>query len=84
MTTVDQMTTALTARLDGPHSDDDTTGTAWLAAECVRYLNYATGGHAGSGLLHVRPMIDLHSAEDLKKFRQITDETAALVKQFRG
>ena len=41
-------------------------------------------GHAGSGLLHVRPMIDLHRAEDLKKFRQITDETAALVKQFKG
>lgn len=41
-------------------------------------------GHAGSGLLHVRPMLDLHSAEDVKKFRQITDETAALVKQFKG
>ena len=41
-------------------------------------------GHAGAGLLHVRPMIDLHSAEDLKKFRQVTDETAALVKQFKG
>lgn len=41
-------------------------------------------GHAGSGLLHVRPMLDLHRAEDLKKFRQITDETAALVKQFKG
>lgn len=41
-------------------------------------------GHAGSGLLHVRPMIDLHKAEDLKKFRQITEEVAALVKQFKG
>lgn len=41
-------------------------------------------GHAGSGLLHVRPMIDLHRADDLKKFRQITSETAALVKQFKG
>lgn len=41
-------------------------------------------GHAGSGLLHVRPMIDLHTAEDVKKFRQITDEVAALVKHFKG
>jgi FAD/FMN-containing dehydrogenase/Fe-S oxidoreductase len=41
-------------------------------------------GHAASGLLHVRPVLDLHSAEDLKKFRQIADETSALVKQFKG
>src|SRR5438067_618555 len=26
-------------------------------------------GHAASGLLHVRPVLDLHSASDLKKFR---------------
>ncbi|MCU0783893.1 MAG: heterodisulfide reductase-related iron-sulfur binding cluster [Verrucomicrobia bacterium] len=41
-------------------------------------------GHAASGLLHVRPVLDLHSAEDLKKFRQVTEEVAALVKQFKG
>lgn len=41
-------------------------------------------GHAASGLLHVRPMIDLHRAEDLKKFRLITEEVGALVKQFKG
>src|SRR5208282_849401 len=41
-------------------------------------------GHAASGLLHVRPMLDLHRAEDLKKYRQIADEVAALVKQFKG
>jgi Fe-S oxidoreductase len=41
-------------------------------------------GHAAAGLLHVRPMLDLHSAEDLKKYRQIADEVAALVKQFKG
>ena len=41
-------------------------------------------GHAAAGLLHVRPMLDLHRAEDLKKFRQIADEVAALVKQFKG
>ncbi|PYM00097.1 MAG: hypothetical protein DMF19_10760 [Verrucomicrobia bacterium] len=41
-------------------------------------------GHAASGLLHVRPVLDLHSAEDLKKFRQVANQTSALVKQFKG
>src|SRR3989440_380526 len=41
-------------------------------------------GHAASGLLHVRPVLDLHSAEDLEKFRQVADQTSALVKQFKG
>ena len=41
-------------------------------------------GHAAAGLLHVRPVLDLHRAEDLKKFRQIADEVAALVAQFKG
>jgi FAD/FMN-containing dehydrogenase/Fe-S oxidoreductase len=41
-------------------------------------------GHAASGLLHVRPVLDLHSATDLKKFRQIADQTSALVRQFKG
>jgi FAD/FMN-containing dehydrogenase/Fe-S oxidoreductase len=41
-------------------------------------------GHAASGLLHVRPVLDLHSAADLKKFRQVADETSALVRRFKG
>jgi Fe-S oxidoreductase len=41
-------------------------------------------GHAASGLLHVRPVVDLHSAGDLKKFRQVADQTSALVRQFKG
>ena len=41
-------------------------------------------GHAATGLLHVRPVLDLHSPTDLKKFRQVADETSALVKQFKG
>src|SRR5213082_2842531 len=41
-------------------------------------------GHAAAGLLHVRPVLDLHSAADLKKFRQVADETSALVRQFKG
>jgi FAD/FMN-containing dehydrogenase/Fe-S oxidoreductase len=41
-------------------------------------------GHAAAGLLHVRPVLDLHDAGDLAKFRQIAEETAALVAQFKG
>lgn len=41
-------------------------------------------GHAAAGLLHVRPVLDLHSAADLKKFRQLASEVSALVRQFKG
>ena len=41
-------------------------------------------GHAGAGLLHVRPVLDLHSHEDVRKFRHVAAEVSALVQQFRG
>src|SRR5213083_1625810 len=41
-------------------------------------------GHAASGLLHVRPVLDLHNANDLKKFRRVADQTSELVRQFKG
>ncbi|MBI1320497.1 MAG: FAD-binding protein [Candidatus Hydrogenedens sp.] len=41
-------------------------------------------GHAASGLLHVRPVIDLHSAASLKEFRRIAEGVSALTKQFKG
>src|SRR4030095_10831730 len=41
-------------------------------------------GHAASGLLHVRPVLDMHDTSDLKKFRQVANETSALVRQFKG
>jgi FAD/FMN-containing dehydrogenase/Fe-S oxidoreductase len=41
-------------------------------------------GHAASGLLHVRPVLDLHTAGDLRKFRLVADQTSALVRQFKG
>jgi FAD/FMN-containing dehydrogenase/Fe-S oxidoreductase len=41
-------------------------------------------GHAAAGLLHVRPVLDLHDRADLKKFRHVADQTSALVKQFKG
>ncbi len=41
-------------------------------------------GHAASGLLHVRPVVDMHNPEDLVKYRQLADEVSALVKEFKG
>jgi FAD/FMN-containing dehydrogenase/Fe-S oxidoreductase len=41
-------------------------------------------GHAATGLLHVRPVLDLRSATDLRKYRQIADGVSSLVRQFKG
>ncbi len=41
-------------------------------------------GHAASGLLHIRPVVDLHTAKGLGEFRAVADEVSALVKQFKG
>ena len=41
-------------------------------------------GHAATGLLHVRPVLDLHTDADRKKFRKVADETSALVREFKG
>ncbi|HTL55106.1 MAG TPA: FAD-linked oxidase C-terminal domain-containing protein [Candidatus Limnocylindrales bacterium] len=41
-------------------------------------------GHAAAGLLHVRPVLDLRSRDDLRKFRKLANEVSALVRQFKG
>lgn len=41
-------------------------------------------GHAAAGLLHVRPVLDLHVPEDIKKMRQLAQEVSGLVRQFKG
>ncbi|HVF70360.1 MAG TPA: FAD-linked oxidase C-terminal domain-containing protein [Chthoniobacterales bacterium] len=41
-------------------------------------------GHAATGLLHVRPVLDLHTRGDLVKYRQVADQVSALVRQFKG
>jgi len=45
--TPDQFAADLSARRHGPHDDVITTGAARLAAEVIRFLNYATMPHAG-------------------------------------
>ncbi len=41
-------------------------------------------GHAAAGLLHVRPVLDLHTRDDIKKFRRLANEVSSLVRQFKG
>jgi hypothetical protein len=50
MMTPDRLAVELTRRLDGPHDDEHTAGAAELAAQAVRFLNYATGSHSNAGL----------------------------------
>jgi hypothetical protein len=53
----------LEARLNGPHTDEHTADAADLAAEAVRYLNYATGPHSPEGLRY--PATVCHIAGNL-------------------
>lgn len=46
--------------------------------ECVFY------GHASVGLIHLRPMLNLKQAGDLATFTALMEETAILVKRYRG
>jgi len=58
--------------------------------EAVRGLMQPLGldssfyGHAASGLLHIRPVVDLHRAEDIAKFRRLAEELFALTRQFNA
>lgn len=45
---------------------------------CVHYA------HAGSGELHLRPILDLKTEEGVKLFRTIAEEIATLVKKYNG
>ncbi len=45
---------------------------------CVHYA------HAGSGELHLRPIINLKSEQGVKLFRTIAEEIAKLVKKYKG
>ncbi len=47
-------------------------------------LNGSFYGHAASGLLHVRPVLNLHTPGDVKKMRSLCDDVSALVRQFKG
>ncbi|HEX2975294.1 MAG TPA: FAD-binding oxidoreductase, partial [Bacteroidales bacterium] len=40
--------------------------------------------HIGTGELHIRPILNLKDTEDVKLFRTIAQETARIVKKYRG
>jgi hypothetical protein len=52
MMTPKKLARELEARLDGPHNDEHTASAAELAAEAIRFLNYATGSHSPEGLVY--------------------------------
>ena len=41
-------------------------------------------GHAASGLLHVRPVLNLQKTGDVQRFRVVADEVSEVVKSFKG
>ncbi len=41
-------------------------------------------GHAAAGLLHVRPVLNLRRAEDIRAFRSLAEEVSALTLAFKG
>ncbi|MCG6949355.1 MAG: FAD-binding protein [Acidobacteria bacterium] len=41
-------------------------------------------GHAASGELHVRPVLDLHRTEDISKLRRVAEQVADLCRRFSG
>ncbi len=41
-------------------------------------------GHAASGLLHIRPVVDLHKAEDIVRYRKLAEGVSALTRRFHG
>ncbi len=51
---------------------------ASFGLSCVHYA------HIGSGEIHLRPVLNLKSKNDKILFRQVAEETAKLVKKYRG
>jgi FAD/FMN-containing dehydrogenase/Fe-S oxidoreductase len=49
-----------------------------FSIECVHYA------HAGSGEIHLRPILNLKTKEGHRRFREVAETVAALVKRYRG
>jgi len=52
-----------------------------LAAQKLEACYY---GHAASGLLHIRPVLNIQLPEDIRRFRAVADDISQLVKTFKG
>jgi len=49
-----------------------------LSLKCVFFA------HIGTGEIHIRPVVNLKSRTDIERFHQVAEETAQLVKKYRG
>ncbi len=47
----------------------------------LRSVHYA---HAGSGEIHLRPILNLKDPADVQRFRAVAEDTATLVRKYRG
>lgn len=76
MMTPKRLVRELEGRLDGPHADEHTADAAGIAAEAIRFLNYATGSHSPAGLVY--PATVYSVAADLSsaayRMRQLFDQ----------
>jgi FAD/FMN-containing dehydrogenase/Fe-S oxidoreductase len=54
---------------------------AMLARDGLESVHYA---HAGSGEIHLRPILDLKQPDDVRRFRTVAEKTADLVRRYRG
>jgi FAD/FMN-containing dehydrogenase/Fe-S oxidoreductase len=52
---------------------------------CEKYgVEVSAYAHASVGVLHVKPFLDLRTAEDIEKYKAISEEAFQLVKQYGG
>ena len=57
--------------------------TYWLFVKANQTMA-AVYAHASVGVLHVRPFLDLRTAEDVIRFKSIAEEVFLLVKKYGG
>jgi FAD/FMN-containing dehydrogenase/Fe-S oxidoreductase len=50
----------------------------------AKQLDACFYGHAASGLLHVRPVLDLQNQDDRRKFGELAHEVSQLVRELKG
>ena len=56
-----------------------------VRAVCDKYdTQAAMYAHASVGVIHVRPILDLRSQEDIERFKSIAEDTFELVKKYKG
>jgi hypothetical protein len=75
--TPNRLARELEARLNGPHAEEHTTGTADLISEGVRFLNYATGSGAGDALEYPAAIYQVLGSLSEAAYRWLVQQDAA-------